>query len=214
MAKLPTVSKVKTRLGVSMGHEKATHLYMWFLKDTVEKVKRVGVPFFICYTPDDKQEHFERLLGESLTYVPQVGDDLGERLYHGFVKSSKMGYLSAIALASDTPDLPESILDEAVMKLKEFDSVIGPSSDGGYYLIGLKDHAVNQNLFQGINWSTETVFTETMNKIYEEKISCHSLILWDDVDNPDAYTKQILFYDLSLSIREVFKETNREDTRN
>lgn len=182
MAKYPTIGKVKTRLGKYLGKEEAARLYQCFLKDTVEKINYSGVPFFIYYTPADKKEGFEQLFGNNLTYVAQKGDDLGKRIYHGFKISLEKGFTSAIALGSDIPDLPESILNEAVKKLKEYDSVIGPSLDGGYYLIGLRKEAVSQNLFQDINWSTKTVFKETMNKIDEEKINCHQLTPWSDVD--------------------------------
>ncbi len=182
MAKYPTVGNVKTRLGESLGHEETTNLYLCFLKDIIEKVNRLSVPFFIYFTPNNKKRDFELLLGNNLTYVPQIGDDLGQILYYGFRASLKMGYISAIALASDVPDLPESILDEAVLKLKTFDSVIGPSIDGGYYLIGLQKNAVRKNLFQGITWSTEKVYADTMKKIEEEKISCYPLTPWGDVD--------------------------------
>ena len=124
MAKHPTVGMVKTRLGKSLGHEKVAHLYLCFLRDTVEKLKCIDVPFFIYYTPDDKGVDFVRLFGDDLVYVPQMGDSLGERLHHGFKVSFERGFSSAIALASDVPDLPESVLGEALEALKDFDSVI------------------------------------------------------------------------------------------
>jgi rSAM/selenodomain-associated transferase 1 len=182
MAKYPSAGKVKTRLGETLGHETVAHLYQCFLKDTIEKVNHLGTPFFIYYTSDDKKEDFEQLIGNNFNYVPQKGDDLGKRIYQGFKISFKMGFTSAIALASDIPDLPTLILEEALQKLKEYDSVIGPSLDGGYYLIGLRSDALSQNLFQGITWSSETVFNETMEKIEERKISYHPLVSWGDVD--------------------------------
>jgi rSAM/selenodomain-associated transferase 1 len=183
MAKYPTAGRVKTRLGEVIGHEEVTYLYLCFLKDTIENVKRLGVPFFIYYTPDDKKEDFEQLFGNNLTYVPQIESDLGRRIYQGFKISFAMGHASSIALGSDIPDLPETILAEALQRLKEFDSVIGPSFDGGYYLMGLRKNALNKKLFQGINWSTKTVLAETMNKINDEEISCYPLAPWWDVDN-------------------------------
>ena len=182
MAKYPTVGDVKTRLGETIGYEEATKFYKCFLKDMVEKVRQLETPFFIYYTPDDKEEDLKQLLGENLKYVPQKGADLGERLYNCFKVSSKMGYPATIALASDVPDLPVSLLREAVKKLKVYDSVLGPSSDGGYYLIGLKNQAVTWKLFHGINWSTETVYRETLDVIEKEAITLYSLKTWDDVD--------------------------------
>ena len=182
MAKYPAVGDVKTRLGETMGYEEAAKLYMCFLKDTVEKVRQLGTPFFVYYTPADMGEEFKQLLGDDLKYVPQKDGDLGERLYYGFKESSLMGYPAAIALASDVPDLPVLILQDAVINLEDHDSVIGPSSDGGYYLIGLKAQAVTWKLFHGINWSTETVYNETLDVIETENLSRHPLQAWDDVD--------------------------------
>lgn len=182
MAKYPVVGDVKTRLGKTMGYEEAADLYICFLKDTVEKVRKLGAPFFVYYTPDGMEEEFKELLGEDLDYLPQVGADLGERLYNGFKASSQMGYPGAVALASDVPDLPVEILRETVGKLREYDCVIGPSPDGGYYLIGLKSQAVTMDIFRGINWSTETVYRETLDVIAKEKLSLHNLEPWDDVD--------------------------------
>ncbi len=182
MAKYPTVGVVKTRLGETMGYEEATRLYICFLKDTVEKVRQLETPFFVCYTPSIMEEEFEQLLGKDLRYVPQKGEDLGERLYNGFRYSSMMGYPAAIALASDVPDLPVSIIREAVKEIGHYDSVLGPTSDGGYYLIGLKNQAITWKLFNGINWSTETVYKETLDEIEKEAISLHSLDSWGDVD--------------------------------
>ncbi len=182
MAKYPTAGMVKTRLGESIDAEKVAHLYLCFLRDTIEKVDSLGVPFFIYYTPVDKIADFKRLFGNDHDYLPQMGDDLGERLNNGFVKSFENGFTSAIALASDVPDLPEALLDEALKKLTEYDSVIGPSFDGGYYLIGLRKDSASNNLFRGIAWSTETVFIETMKKMEQGKISCHALSSWGDVD--------------------------------
>ena len=111
-----------------------------------------------------------------------------------------MGYNSAIALASDIPDLPKSILDESLKKLEEYDSVIGPSIDGGYYLIGLRKDAIEENMFQGITWSTGSVFAETMKKkIKDKKISCHQLTPWHDIDLVEdlkrlKYSKESTFH--------------------
>ncbi len=181
MSKHPTFGQVKTRLGKYLGFREATCLYLCFLKDTIDNVKDLGFPFLIYYTPKSKKEDFQRLLGDNNTYIPQTGCDMGERLFNGFELSLEMGFNKAIALASDTPDLPKSILQEAIQKLGEYDSVIGPCFDGGYYLIGLRKEAVSISLFEGIKWSTETVFRETMNKI-KERLSYHVLASWGDVD--------------------------------
>jgi len=198
MAKHPTTGTVKTRLADSIGHKEATSLYQCFLEDMIKKLRRLNIPFFIYFTPSNKKEDFEQMFGNNLTYSPQIGDDLGERLYNGFTISMNMGYTSAIALATDIPDLPESILNEAVLKLEEYDSVIGPSIDGGYYLIGLRKNAVTKNLFQGITWSTENVYEETLKKIEEEKITCYSLPHWGDVDTLDDLKRLLSSSDLSF----------------
>ena len=182
MAKHPTIGRVKTRLAESLGHREATNLYQCFLEDMIKKLRSLTNPFFIYFTPNNKKEDFEQLFGNDLTYVPQIGDDLGEKLNHGFETSMKMGYNSAIALASDIPDLPDFIINEAIQKLKVHDSVIGPSIDGGYYLIGLRKNAFTETLFKGITWSTDKVYGETIKQFENMQISYHSLPPWNDVD--------------------------------
>jgi rSAM/selenodomain-associated transferase 1 len=172
-----------------LGYEEATKLYSCFLKDTVDIIRRLGAPFFIYFTPDDRKVDFIQLLGDELEYVPQRGSDLGDRLLNGFKASSQMGYPAAIALASDVPDLPVSILKEAVDKLSDFDSVLGPSPDGGYYLIGLRSQIVSGEVFHGIQWSSETVYSETVRLIEERGTSLYSLESWDDVDKVSDLTR-------------------------
>lgn len=182
MAKYPIVGNVKTRLGEAIGYKEATELYLCFLKDIVEKVTQLGTPFFIYHTPSGMGEEFKKLLGEEKLYVPQKGVDLGERLHNGFKESLKLGYSGAIALASDIPDLPQTLLRNAVNGMESNESVLGPSPDGGYYLIGLQNHAVSSRIFRGINWSTESVYSETVEVIRTENLSFLSLEKWSDVD--------------------------------
>lgn len=183
MAKYPAVGGVKTRLGEDIGYLEAAELYICFLRDIVEKTRQLGTSFFIYYTPCDKEGELRQILGEDLQYVPQRGADLGERLLNGFMLSKEMGYSSAIALASDIPDIPVAFLVDAVRKLELHESILGPSPDGGYYLIGLQDRAVSPRLFTGVNWSTETVFDETVEAIHQLGLSSTSIEAWSDVDD-------------------------------
>lgn len=201
MTKYPVVGDVKTRLGKKIGQREAADLYKCFLLDIVEKVKALDTPFFIYYTPLGKEADFKTLLGKDFEFLPQTGSNLGERLYNGFKKSAERGYSSALALASDIPDLPLSILKDAVYKLETNEAILGPSPDGGYYLIGLQAQVVSTQLFQDINWSTETVYDETVEIIHKLNLTYSPLEKWDDVDEVSDLTR------LAESIDPDFRNT-------
>ena len=90
------------------------------------------------------------MLGDEFSYIPQTGDDLGERMKLAFLRCFSEGARSVVLIGSDIPDLPARIVDEAFRALDENDAVIGPAADGGYYLIGFKRDTFNGNVFPGI----------------------------------------------------------------
>ncbi len=183
MAKYPEVGLVKTRLSRDITPESAAQLYECFLKDILTTLENTNIPVIIYFTPAEKEGQIKELLGKGYEYEPQVGINLGERLFCGFQAATKRGYSSAIALASDVPDIPEYIFEKARKALVNHEAVIGPSPDGGYYLIGFKLDHVQHEVFMGIQWSTHTVFKETMGKL--KGVNTFVLDAWPDVDSLD-----------------------------
>ncbi|MHA2352514.1 MAG: TIGR04282 family arsenosugar biosynthesis glycosyltransferase [Candidatus Thorarchaeota archaeon] len=182
MMKYPEVGKVKARLAQSIGEEAATELYRAFIQDTLTTVQSLDTPYHIAVYPPESQERFSKWLGPSYQYFHQQGVNLGKRLRNGFTTMYSKGYQQVIALASDSPDLPIEILQEAVSSLQTYKAVIGPASDGGYYLIGFSRDLFISEVFEDISWSTATVFQETLSRIESLTSKVHVLPEWADID--------------------------------
>ena len=111
----------------------------------------------------------------------QNGDDLGARMSNAFRQAFIKGYEQVVLIGSDCYDLDESQISEAFAALHQKQVAIGPAHDGGYYLVGMNDFY--PSLFQNKNWSSETVFSETISSIEQENISYHKLEQLSDIDD-------------------------------
>lgn len=182
MVKYPEKGKVKVRLSRETDETFAVDLYRNFVLDELSMLERSSIPFVVCFDPADAMKKFKDWLGSEYEYLAQRGEDLGERLSNGLSDAFSMGVENAIVMGSDIPDLPEKILLEACAALETNDAVIGPSPDGGYYLIGFQKTAFLPSVFKGIAWSTETVFRKTVEKLRRVGSSYYTLPSWADID--------------------------------
>jgi rSAM/selenodomain-associated transferase 1 len=180
--KYPEKGMVKLRLAADLHEEHVVQLYRCFVHDTLETVKRIDTDLFICFTPVDTLPRFQGWLGSHLRFLPQNGNDLGERMRHCFATVFAHGYHHAILMGSDSPDLPEDYVTKGFSLLKTNDVVLGPATDGGYYLIGLSNTTGTQNLFEDLPWGTSTVLQETLGKIRLMNHTVGLLPDWSDVD--------------------------------
>ena len=196
MMKYPEVGDVKARLAQSIGEEAATELYRVFIQDTLTTVQSLDTPFHIAVYPPESQEKFSQWLGPSYQFFRQKGMNLGQRLQNGFNTMFKKKYQQVIALASDSPDLPIRILQTAISSLQTHKVVIGPASDGGYYLIGFSRDLFIPEAFEEISWSTETVFRETLKRIESVTHQINVLPEWADIDTKSGLKK---FYTINQS---------------
>ncbi|MDH4214459.1 MAG: TIGR04282 family arsenosugar biosynthesis glycosyltransferase [Candidatus Thorarchaeota archaeon] len=189
MVKYPELGMVKERLAQSVGEEAAIDLYRAFIQDTLQTVQSLDIPYHIAVYPPASQERFAQWLGPSHQFFGQEGVDLGQRLQNGFATMYKKEYQQVIALASDSPDLPIEILQKAVSSLQTHKVVIGPASDGGYYLIGFSHDLFISKVFEDIPWSTATVFRETLSRIESVTSQVHVLPEWADIDTKSDLQK-------------------------
>jgi len=180
--KNPEKGKVKTRLAASIGDERALKLYKGFLLNILSNLNKGTFLFYLCFFPADALESLRKWLGEDYLYTPQQGEDLAERMKNGFMEAYTMGFKRVVLIGSDIPDLPLEFIEEAFTSLKEKDAVIGPSLDGGYYLIGFKDKTFSSQVFKGIPWSTERVFEQTTKILEREGLTVHFLKPLRDID--------------------------------
>lgn len=189
--KAPEKGAVKTRLAASLGDTTVLALYKAFVSDLMEMLKKGKYPLQIFFYPPDAEAKIDEWLGSSYHYAPQRGDDLGERMANAFHETFQQGFQSAVLIGSDTPDLPGSFIDEAFLSLKEHDAVIGPSIDGGYYLIGFRAGTFLPTAFEGIPWSTTEVFRKTTEILSDKEYQIHLLPKLRDIDT--IHDLQIFF---------------------
>jgi len=182
LIKYPEEGYVKSRLEKHICGKIVVEIYRNFILDILTMLNSSKIPFIILFSPMDALKKFESFLGTKYEYVPQKGNNLGERLKNGFAYVFNKEFINAIALASDIPDLSEEVLHEACATLENSDVVIGPSPDGGYYLIGFKRTTFFPEIFEKIVWSSNTVFQETIERLKKVKRKVHILPLWSDID--------------------------------
>ena len=185
MAKAPRPGAVKTRLCPPLLAAEAAALYRCFLLDKIAAVQALsGARPMVAYTPDEAQAEFA-VLAPDFALVPQRGPDLGARLHTTLASLLAAGHPGAIAVDSDTPTLPREFLQQAVDCLTGPgpDVVLGPTEDGGYYLIGVR--AANRELFDDMPWSTSAVLEITLRRAAAAGLQTVCTPAWFDVDTPD-----------------------------
>ena len=171
--------KVKTRLAASIGPDLARDVYFLFLQHLVRKFSDSFQQRQLAYSPMERLEEFEKLVGDSWELQPQADGDLGNRMSH-FFETNLSKADKVILVGSDTPDLSSTIAEQAAHFLGEHDVVLGPSLDGGYYLIGMRKYCAE--LFDGVPWSTPQVLETTISKLKESDTSFAMLPEKRDVD--------------------------------
>ncbi len=186
-AKYPEPGRAKTRLISAVGAEGAAGLSRAFTDDTVELARSVGdagLELWISGGAEADDFFAQRYPG--LPVRRQEGEDLGERLGEAFAAVFGESVDYAVVIGSDHPTLPAKYIDRAFAALIGAHLVIGPSRDGGYYLIGLRRYAWPQarGLFQGMPWSTTRLLDATREAARRLDL-CHvELPEWYDVDGP------------------------------
>jgi len=183
--KAPVRGHVKTRLAEYLDAGVVAALYRSFVGDSVRKITALGLPLHIFYDPPGSESIMRSWLGDDPIYVPQNGDGLGERMGQAFQHVFHAGIHRAVLTGTDLPDLPGEMIAQALSALDDHEAVIGPSKDGGYYLIGFQSGAFTTAAFDGISWSSEAVFQATMNRLGHSGLSVHQLAEWRDIDTHD-----------------------------
>jgi rSAM/selenodomain-associated transferase 1 len=182
MAKAPRPGEVKTRLCPPLSLADAAELYRRFLLDKIEQVRSLrAASLAIAYTPVEARPFFEEV-APGFVLVPQRGTDLGNRLANSLGELLDSGHRGALAIDSDTPTLPLGFLQQALelVTMPQNDVVLGPTEDGGYYLIGLR--TVHRELFESMAWSTNQVLPETLRRADAKGLRVACLPPWYDID--------------------------------
>ncbi len=189
--KEPKKGKVKTRLQKTVSQEDSVGLYKAFLKDTLDIGKRIKCEKIIAYDSQAEPLRLRRIF-KNFKFYKQKGRDLGKRMHNAFKFAKDKNSSKTIIIGSDSPDLPPCFIERAFHKLDKSDVALGPSRDGGYYLIGLKN--VCPGLFKSVKWSSGKALDKTVENARGLKKSLSILKEWHDVDDPESleYLKRVL----------------------
>jgi hypothetical protein len=186
-ARAPVAGRTKTRLIPALGPERTAELYRCFLLDIVDRLRGVPADIIVAAAEQDDAAPLSAALGGrgrlAVEFMVQSGSDLGERILNAVRHTLSQGRPATVVIGTDAPDLPADVMGKALDLIGSHDLVVGPCSDGGYYLIGLR--AAMPSLFRGMRWSHDSVLSETIKRAEELGLAVALLEPWEDVDTPD-----------------------------
>ena len=185
MIKAPRAGDVKTRLCPYLTPTEAAELASCFAVDAVIAAIGTGAIVLIAYAPTDGREVLEPLLPDGVEWIPQRGDTLGERMYEAIEEAGSRGYRPVAVIGADSPTLPSGLLQRAfaLLSTNGADAVFGPTEDGGYYLIGVRQ--AEAGLFDTVAWSTASALADTLRNAASLGLRAKLLSTWYDIDTPD-----------------------------
>lgn len=177
--KNPELGKVKTRLAASLGDDKALAIYEQLVQLTLTEAEKTNFELFSYFssfipTKDPKDKGHSKV---------QVGSDLGERMKNAFEEVFSLGFKKVLIIGTDCPEISSKTLIQASQKLDNYELVIGPAEDGGYYLLGMR--ALQKDLFEGIAWSTDSVLERTLSKSDQNGLKVCLLEKLNDIDTAE-----------------------------
>lgn len=182
--KHPKNGQVKTRLAKTTMQDFATKFYTLCAEHIIQTTEEIsGINRFAFYSNQSDKKEVTSWLGKEFLFVPQKGDDLGSRMKNAFNNVFSLGSEKVIIIGTDIPELSKELLKDAFSALDKSDVALGPSKDGGYYLLGIKQ--MYSELFDGIEYSTSSVFSDTIKRIKELGLSYHLLPVLSDVDTEE-----------------------------
>jgi rSAM/selenodomain-associated transferase 1 len=183
-ARYPEAGSVKTRLIPDLTPAQATALYSAMTEDAVSlHAADPEYDTIVCFSPEESRDDFKAWLGEDVRLMPQEGDELGARQLNAFRSAFSRGYEKAVIIGSDNPCVTRIDVKFTFGSLKVTDVVLGPSEDGGYYLIGARK--AYRELFEDIEWGGTQVLDETLKKAETAGISVNLIDRRFDIDRID-----------------------------
>lgn len=180
MAKAPRLGSVKTRLAKSLPLQAVNELYLCLLGDTIALAKALDGVELAIMCPQSDVEDLRRAAGGEVRVVPQIGNGLAAGLTTVFAHFTRAGHSRIVAFNSDSPHLPASVLESAFHALASCDVVIGPTHDGGYYLVGAT--APHPGLFTGDAMGTTSAFEALQARARALRLSVHLTDPFYDID--------------------------------
>lgn len=183
----PVPGKVKTRLAKTAGEEQTLEIYLRLLQHTRNITKELPCDKYLFYADNIGEND---IWEDNLYYKElQQGTDLGEKMYHAFQALFEKGYRNVVIIGSDNMELTTAVIAQSFADLHRHDVVIGPSADGGYYLLGLT--RMHNLLFQNMAWSTDKLLAETIKKCREASLGFSLLPMLHDIDDEAGWNRYL-----------------------
>ena len=179
--KNPELGKAKTRLAAGIGKEAALHVYKRLLERTKEISSGLSSDKVVFY--NDFIDYQDLWPNDIYQKALQIAGDLGQKMEAAFRWAFEVGYQKVCIIGSDCYDLTTEILETAFEKLENHNAVIGPSVDGGYYLLGMTQ--LNSSVFKNKDWSTSSVFDSTIESFISKNLNYFQLEILNDIDTKE-----------------------------
>ena len=175
--KEPKPGFVKTRLAKHLGDKFTLDLYKSFVKDLISTLSKKEFDFKLCVYPNI--DLINKTFGDFDNFL-QVQGDLGLKMHKAFEEQFEQGYEKIVLIGSDTPHISTELINKSFKELEHHDIVLGPSLDGGYYLIAFNKQTFLPEVFKGISWSTQVVLEQTLQKLNNKNVYLHEIL--NDID--------------------------------
>ncbi len=185
-ARVPRAGHVKTRLAAAIGDSAALTAYR-SLADLVFRaaLRSPDYSVTVAYTPENGEDAMREWLGASVNLVPQSNGDLGARMSAAIDHAICAGAQRVVVIGTDCPDVTAEVIEDAFRRLAAADVVLGPASDGGYYLIGMS--RVHASLFENVPWSSPDTLRTTLDRARALGLSVALLDERPDIDTVDDW---------------------------
>lgn len=199
-----TQGQVKTRIASRIGDRNTFRLYRAMIQDLLQNLSPLREEIIFYEACEGKKEGInireivlQEITGYELRHQRGVG--LGERMYNAFFDVFRDGAYKAVLIGTDIPHIDSDLLRDYMEKLEQFPVVIGPSTDGGYYLIGFRRDSLSKSIFEGVTWSTSAVLNQTLSKIHR---TCIDAFVGEELLDIDHFEDlRTIFNDESLKSR-------------
>jgi len=187
--KAPIPGKVKTRLGKDIGHVKSANLYKKIAQKIILKCMHPELyTTLVFFYPYNQRALISQWLNIEDEYLfPQICNNIGDNMFNAFKDSFEMGAKKSVLIGSDCIDINKAIITDAFNSLESCNIILGPSFDGGYYLIGL--NKPDRCVFEDIKWGTDSVFNDTLKNVRTNKMKYKLLKKLDDIDTLEDLEK-------------------------
>lgn len=183
-SRLPIGHETKTRLSPILNDSQRSELHLAMWHDIFTEALRLsGTDIYLYWTGSGEIDSFKSYIPSSFSLVKQAGKNLGERMSFAMRDMFSLGYGRAVIIGSDIPCVRAENIAAAFMALDESDAVIGPSDDGGYWLIGMRKYI--PEAFSLSSWGGSDVLGKTIALLNEHGMTCATADSLNDIDTPE-----------------------------